>query len=105
MPTYESLAAFQRQWEKLDPKQRGVIRRALAVFIVDLRAGGRFSPEPLVHKLANAEIWSVTWAKDGRAVFRYGQPIAPGEVYIVWEAVGVHTEVYNFKELSGLGAY
>ena len=72
MPTYESLAAFQRQWAKLDAAQRAAFRRAVAVFIADLKAGESFSPELRVHKLVNTEIWSLTWAKDGRALFRFG---------------------------------
>jgi hypothetical protein len=98
MPTYEALAAFQRQFGKLDAAQKAAFRRALAVFIEDLKAGGSFSPELRVHKLVNTEIWSVTWAKDGRALFRYGDEVASGETHIVWEAVGTHAEVYNFKK-------
>jgi hypothetical protein len=97
MPTYESLAAFQRQWEKLDTEQRAAFRRALAVFVACLKAGGGFSPELRVHKLVNTEIWSLSWAKDGRALFRYGNEIASGETHIIWEAIGTHATTYNFK--------
>ena len=62
MPTYEALAAFQRQWGKLDAQQREAFKKALAVFIASLKAGGAFSPELRVHKLVNTEIWSLTWA-------------------------------------------
>jgi hypothetical protein len=98
MPTYESLAAFQRQWEKVDVQQRAAFRRALAMFIANLRAGTGFSPELRVHKIVNTEIWSLTWAKDGRALFRYGNRIASGETYIIWEATGTHAETHNFKK-------
>lgn len=97
MPTYEALAAFHRQLGKLDPAQRAAFRRALAVFIANLKAGESFSPELRVHKLVNTEIWSLTFAKDGRALFRYGEEVAKGETHIVWEAVGTHADVYNFK--------
>ena len=98
MPTYEALAAFQRQFGKLDAAQKAAFRRALAVFIADLKAGNSFSPELRVHKLVNTEIWSVTWAKDGRALFRYGDEVTSGETHIIWEAIGTHAEVYNFKK-------
>ena len=98
MRTYEALAAFQRQWGKLDAQQRGAFKKALAVFIANLNAGGAFSPELRVHKLANTEIWSLTWAMDGRALFRYGDGVTEGEKHIVWEAIGTHNEVYNFKK-------
>ncbi|HEV2345872.1 MAG TPA: hypothetical protein VGS97_17370 [Actinocrinis sp.] len=51
-----------------------------------------------MHELANTEIWSLTWAKDGRALFRYGDRVATGEAHTVWEAIGAHAEVYNFKD-------
>jgi hypothetical protein len=94
MPTYESLAAFQRQWAKLDAAQRAAFGRAVAVFIADLKAGEGFSPELRVHKLVNTEIWSLTWAKDGRALFRFGTEIAPGQTHIIWEAIGTHAGTY-----------
>jgi hypothetical protein len=96
MPTYEALAAFGRQYGKLDAAQKEAFRRALAVFIANLKAGGAFSPELRVHKLVNTEIWSLTFVKDGRTLFRYGDQVAEGEAHIVWEAIGTHAEVYNF---------
>jgi hypothetical protein len=95
MPTYESLAAFQRQWAKLDPAQRAAFRRTVAVFLANLKAGEGLRPELRVHKLANTEIWSLTWAKDGRALFRFGEEITLGETHIIWEAIGTHAEAYG----------
>jgi hypothetical protein len=95
MPTYETLAAFGRQWAKLDAAQREAFRRAVAIFIADLKTSHGFSPELRVHKLVNTEIWSLTWAKDGRALFRFGREITPGEVHIIWEAIGTHAETYG----------
>jgi len=95
MPTFESLAAFQRQWAKLDADQRAAFRRAVAVFIANIREGRDFNPELRVHKLVNTEIWSLTWAKDGRALFRYGPQITPGETHIIWETIGTHEETYG----------
>lgn len=97
MPTYEVLAAFQRHYGKLDAAQKAAFRRALAVFIANLKDGGAFSPELRVHKLVNTEIWSLTFAKDDRALFRYGERVAAGETHIIWEAIGTHADVYNFK--------
>lgn len=51
MPTFESLAAFQRQFAKLDAEQRAAFRRAVAEFVANLKAGEGFSPELRVHKL------------------------------------------------------
>jgi hypothetical protein len=41
------------------------------------------------------EIWSLTWAKDGRALFRFGREITPGETHIICEAIGTHAETYG----------
>jgi hypothetical protein len=95
MPTFESLAAFQRQFAKLEAEQRGAFRRAVAEFVANLKAGEGFSPELRVHKLVNTEIWSLTWAKDGRALFRYGSEVVQGETHIIWEAIGTHDETYG----------
>jgi len=43
----------------------------------------------------NTEIWSLTWANDGRALFRFGEEITPGETHIIWEAIGTHAETYG----------
>lgn len=49
-------------------------------------------------KLVNTELWSLTWAKDGQALFRCGGDFAVGERHIVWEAIGTHDEAYDFKK-------
>ncbi len=85
----------ERQWAKLDAAQRAAFRRAVAVLIADLKAGEGFSPELRVHKLVNTEIWSLTWATDGRALFRFGAEITPGQTHIIWEAIGTHAETYG----------
>jgi hypothetical protein len=95
MPTYETLAAFQRQWARLDAAQHAAFRRAVAVFIADLKTGQGFSPEPRVHKLVNTEIWSLTWARNGGALIRFGREITPSETHIIWEAIGTHAETYG----------
>jgi hypothetical protein len=95
MPTFESLAAFQGQWAKLDPAQRAAFRRAVTLFVADLKTGEGFRSELRVRKLVNTEIWSLTWARDGRALFRSGQEIMPGETHIIWEAIGTHAETYG----------
>ncbi|HWY18304.1 MAG TPA: hypothetical protein VNY27_06280 [Solirubrobacteraceae bacterium] len=32
----------------------------------------------------------MTWAADGRATFRYGLEVLPGEPHIVWLRIGKH---------------
>jgi hypothetical protein len=46
------------------------------------------SAELRVHKLVNTEIWSLAWAEDGQALFRFGPEVTPGQTHIIWEAIG-----------------
>jgi len=32
----------------------------------------------------------MTWAPDGRALFRYGDPVREGEPHVVWLRIGTH---------------
>ncbi|MDX6646123.1 MAG: hypothetical protein QOK40_1850 [Miltoncostaeaceae bacterium] len=32
----------------------------------------------------------MTWAPDGRAIFRYGSEVHPGVPHVVWVAIGGH---------------
>jgi hypothetical protein len=36
------------------------------------------------------DVWEMTRASDGRAAFRYGQPVLPAEPHIVWLRIGTH---------------
>ena len=36
------------------------------------------------------EILELTWAKDGRATFQYGDESKAGEAHIIWRRVGTH---------------
>jgi hypothetical protein len=65
------------------------------VFAAGLGAGEGFSPDLRVHKLFNTEIWSLAWAKDGLARFRFGTEITPGQTRIIWEAISTHAETYG----------
>jgi hypothetical protein len=108
----ETIPAARETW--LDSTFRGVLdpdeqqtllkatlkttgfRRAVAVFIANLKTGeGGFIPELRVHKLVNTEIWSLTWANDGRALFRFGAEITPDQTHIIREAIGTNEETYG----------
>ncbi len=34
--------------------------------------------------------FEMTWAPDGRAMFRYGVEMSPGDPHIVWLRIGTH---------------
>ena len=90
MPTRDVLASFWRDWERLTPEQQRAFKTALQKFIADLRTG-HFRSGLRVKRVQGAEeILELTWAKDGRATFQYGDELKAGEAHIIWRRVGTH---------------
>jgi hypothetical protein len=91
MPTYESTALFSRQFARLTPQEQQAVRNAVQKFVHDLKAGGGFRQGLRVKPIRRSPgEWEMTWADDGRAVFRYGEQIRPGHAHVVWLRVGSH---------------
>jgi hypothetical protein len=36
-------------------------------------------------------IWELTFARDGRATFAYGEKQIPGEAHVIWRRIGDHS--------------
>jgi hypothetical protein len=53
---------------------------------------GREPPRSLRIKRVRStkDVWEITYSGDGRATFRYGTEIKPGEVHVVWLRIGGH---------------
>lgn len=91
MPTYERLPRFDRDLAAMSEPERKAFRVAARKFVADLERGGGFRPGLRVKGIRGAEgIFEMTWAKDGRATFEYGEPIREGEPHIIWRRVGTH---------------
>ena len=94
MPTFETTEEFDRRLTRLNPEDRKNFRRAvLQKFVPDLESPSRkFRVGLRVRALAGLEgCFEMTWAQpNGRAVFKYGEPIRPGHPHIIWVAVGGH---------------
>ncbi len=91
MPTYESEALFRRQFASLTDEQKRLFGIAVAKFVADLRAGPGFRRGLRIRGLARRPgEYELTWAPDGRAVFRYGDPVRDGETHVVWLRIGSH---------------
>lgn len=43
-----------------------------------------------IHYQGAEGVFELTWAPDGRALFRRGDPVRPGEPHIVWLRIGTH---------------
>ena len=90
MPTYEWTARFRRDFESLTPAQRASFQRTVTRFVEDLRAG-RFRKGLRVKAYRGEEnLFELTWAPDGRALFSYATPVRPNQTHIVWHRVGSH---------------
>src|SRR5580700_9907728 len=90
MPTYFRLVRFNNDWNRLTAQQQARFRVAVALFIEDLRKGEGFRPGLRVKKMADYDVWEMSWAPDGRATFSYDKPVRENEVHIVWHRIGTH---------------
>jgi hypothetical protein len=91
VPTYERSPQFVRDYESLSPDQRRAFRAAVTKFIEDLAGGKGFRAGLRVKGIRGvSEMFEMTWAADGRAVFSYGKSVVEDEPHIVWHAVGAH---------------
>jgi mRNA-degrading endonuclease YafQ of YafQ-DinJ toxin-antitoxin module len=90
MPTFTTHDRFDRDVEKLTREQSQQWRDALKLFIVAV-AHQEFPPQLRVKRVkGTAGVWEMTWAKNGRATFEYGEEIRPGEPHVLWRRIGTH---------------
>lgn len=90
MPTYEADEQFRREYQRLTAHQRAEFMDAVGKFVADLRQG-TFRKGLRIKRFHGIEdAWEMTWADDGRAVFRYGPSRRPGEKHVVWLRIGGH---------------
>ena len=91
MPTYEADPRFWRDWVLLTDAQQDLFRDAIRQMVDDLRAHRRFHPRLRVKGYQGEPgTFEMTWAKDGRALFRYGTSQRAGEAHIIWLRIGTH---------------
>jgi hypothetical protein len=91
LPTFRWLPRFRADFTRLTPAQQAVFLTAVTHFVEDLLGGGRFRKGLRVKGVQGAAgVFEMTWAPDGRATFRYGEPVRTGESHIVWRRVGTH---------------
>ncbi len=90
MPTHAEDARFLREWRRLTQDQQAQFKVALAKFIHDLETGS-FRPGLRVKDYRRAEgVFEMTWADDGRALFRYDDEVRAGEPHIEWLRIGTY---------------
>lgn len=91
MPTWTQTESFACEYRKLPAQSRARFRRAVERFVQDVKSG-TFRPGLRVKRIEGMDgCFEMTWAPDGRAVWRYGDEVRPGEPHIIWLAIGDHS--------------
>lgn len=90
-PTFEVRAGFAREFARLSREQDRAFRQAVRK-LVDALGAGREPPRSLRIKRVQGtrDVWEMSYSGDGRATFRYGAEVRPGETHIQWLRVGGH---------------
>ena len=65
---------------------------AVTKLVEDLKKGGHIRPGLRVKRVRTEkqEVWEMTRAPDGRALFEYGPTQRPGHKHIIWRRIGTH---------------
>jgi hypothetical protein len=83
VPTYDSTERFLRDYLALTLERRVLFNRAVKKFVADLRTG-RFRKGLRIKSFQGLDgAFEMTWAPDGRALFRYGEPHHPGDKHVI----------------------
>jgi hypothetical protein len=90
-PTYEVSTGFAREFTRLTREQDRAFRQAVAKLVDSFRDGSE-PPRSLRIKRVQGtkDVWEMSYSGDGRATFRYGAEVKPGETHIEWLRVGGH---------------
>jgi hypothetical protein len=72
-------------------EQRRAFQAAIAKLIEALREGGEPPNSLRVKRVQGTkDVWEMSYSGDGRATFRYGAEVEPGETHVEWLRVGGH---------------
>ena len=90
MPTWEAEPRFWLRWRHLTSAQQFAFQRARRLLVAGLTTG-QLDPRLRVKRFRGSPgLWELSWAPDGRALFRYGPEQKPGHAHIIWESIGTH---------------
>jgi hypothetical protein len=94
MPTYQAESPFLRDSHRLFAERQALLLVAVAKLVDDLRIGVIRKGLRVKRYRRLEGICEMTWADDGRALFRYGAVIRPGDPHVIWLRVGGH-EIFD----------
>ena len=89
-PTFDRLAQFRRDYQKLTGPQRDAFRAAVKKFVAPFSTmpSGDFG-EPFVRELKeHPGYFELRFAADARAIYTFGQAIRRGQPHVVWCRIG-----------------
>jgi hypothetical protein len=90
MPTYFATPRFYREFRKLTAEQQALFMAAIAKFVEDLKTG-RFRKSLRIKRCqGHKNVWELSWAPDGRALYKYGAEALRGEPHVIWLRIGGH---------------
>jgi hypothetical protein len=90
-PTYELPPGFAREFARMPHEQRRAFQAAIEKLVEALREGGEPPNSLRVKRVQGTkEVWEMSYSGDGRATFRYGAEVKPGETHVEWLRVGGH---------------
>lgn len=72
------------------PERQANFTVAVAKLVADLREGVIRPGLRVKRYRREGGVWEMTWADDGRALFRYGPSRRPGDPHVIWLRVGGH---------------
>ena len=90
-PTYEASAAARRGYDRLPRRQQDAFDRALLRLIAGLRDSPPSYHRSLRvkrHQSSGPGVYELSFGDGGRALFRRGGEVRPGEPHIEWLAIG-----------------
>ena len=90
-PTYELPPGFAREFARMPREQRREFQAAVKKLVGALREGGEPPNSLRVKRVQGTkDVWEMSYSGDGRATFRYGTEVQPGETHVEWLRVGGH---------------
>lgn len=85
------MQGFDKQFDALSPQEKKRFRAAVAKMVEDLKAGRKIRDGLRIKAYKR---WpgtlEMSWAPNGRALFKFGEPIKEGEHHVIWLAIGGH---------------
>jgi hypothetical protein len=88
MSAFRLLPRFRSDFARLTKHDQEAFLNAFSQFVEDLGRPQSRAVLRVKSLLGTSGIYEMTWAPEGRATFRYGEPLRVGEPHIIWRCVG-----------------